>query len=100
MELRRSIISTLFYSFLLYFSFFSFGVFIEQNKHQEKLKKIDSYGLTPKEKEVAKLILSKKKNKEIACELYVELSTIKTHINSIYKKLEVSSRKELTDKLS
>lgn len=78
---------------------FSLGIFIEQYKHQEKLKKIDRFSLTPKEKEVAKMILEKKKNQEIADTLYVELSTIKTHINNIYKKVGVNNRKELLNKL-
>lgn len=50
--------------------------------------------LTIKEREILKLLASGKTNKEIAQELYVELSTVKTHINSIYKQLQLSSRKE------
>ncbi len=79
---------------------FSFGIFIEQNKQKEKLKKIDTFNLTPKEKEVTQMILDKKKNQEIANAIYVELSTIKTHINNIYKKVNVKNRKELFDKLN
>lgn len=79
---------------------FSFGIFIEQNKQKEKFKKIDTFNLTPKEKEVAKMILDRKKNQEIANEMFVELSTIKTHINNIYKKVGVNNRKELFGKLN
>lgn len=50
--------------------------------------------LTDKEKEILKLLAEGKTNKEIALELYVELSTVKTHINSIYKQLKLSNRKE------
>lgn len=78
---------------------FSFGIFIEQHKRKEKLRKIDSFNLSPKEKEVAKLMLGKMKNKEIADKLFVELSTVKTHINSIYKKVEVENRDELSKKI-
>jgi DNA-binding NarL/FixJ family response regulator len=35
-----------------------------------------------------------KTNKEIAQELFVELSTVKTHINNIYRQLNVGTRKE------
>lgn len=77
---------------------FSFGIFIEQNKQKEKLKKIDTFNLTSKEKEVTLMILDKKKNQEIANEMFVELSTIKTHINNIYKKVGVKNRKELFNK--
>lgn len=51
--------------------------------------------LTLRQREVYDLIIAGKTNKEIMAALFVELSTLKTHINQIYKKLEVSSRKEL-----
>ena len=35
-----------------------------------------------------------KSNKDIAAENFVELSTVKTHINNIYAKLGVNSRRE------
>jgi len=51
--------------------------------------------LSHREKSIAILILSGKTNKEIANELAIELSTVKTHANNIYSKLNVKSRKEL-----
>lgn len=51
--------------------------------------------LTQQENNVLELILQQKSNKEIAAELFVSVSTVKTHINSIYKKLGVSSRNEV-----
>lgn len=50
--------------------------------------------LTQKEKEILQLISQGKSNKEIANSLYVELSTVKTHINKIYSKIGASNRKE------
>ena len=50
--------------------------------------------LTSRQKEVFELILNGKSNKEIMDELFIELSTLKTHINHIYKTLDISSRKE------
>lgn len=50
--------------------------------------------LTQKEKEILQLISQGKSNKEIASQLFVELSTVKTHINKIYSKMGVSNRKE------
>jgi DNA-binding CsgD family transcriptional regulator len=38
-------------------------------------------------------ILEGKTNKEIAEELFIELSTVKTHINNIYKTLNINNRK-------
>lgn len=51
--------------------------------------------LTPQEQKIIQLIVKNKTNKEIASELFVSVSTVKTHINNIYKKLGVSSREEM-----
>lgn len=50
--------------------------------------------LTQKEKEILQLISAGKSNKEIASELFIGLSTVKTHINKIYSKIGASNRKE------
>ena len=50
------------------------------------------YRLTGKELEILELIASGKANKEIARMLFVEISTVKTHINNIYGKLAVTNR--------
>ncbi|MFC4633876.1 LuxR C-terminal-related transcriptional regulator [Dokdonia ponticola] len=51
--------------------------------------------LTNQEQKVLDLILQNRTNKEIASEIFVSVSTVKTHINSIYKKLNVSNREEV-----
>lgn len=51
--------------------------------------------LSRRETEVLNLLLQDKTNKEIAAELYVEMSTLKSHINRIYKKLHVQNRRQL-----
>lgn len=51
--------------------------------------------LTSQEQKVFELMHEGKANKEIADELFVSLSTIKTHINRIYAKLTISSRAEI-----
>ena len=51
--------------------------------------------LSLRQKEVFDLIVAGKSNKEIMSELSIELSTLKTHINKIYKMLEIDSRKQL-----
>ena len=48
--------------------------------------------LTPQEQRIVDHILRDLSNKEIADALFVSVSTIKTHINNLYKKLEVSDR--------
>lgn len=51
--------------------------------------------LTSRQREVYDLILLGKSNKEIMSALFIEQSTLKTHINHIYKKLNIKSRREL-----
>lgn len=54
--------------------------------------------LSKQEINVQTLILQGKSNKEIASELFISLSTVKTHITNIYSKLQVSNRQELLRK--
>ncbi|MGB3150255.1 MAG: LuxR C-terminal-related transcriptional regulator, partial [Maribacter sp.] len=66
-----------------------------------RFKKRQSYipiGLSKQEKNVQSLILEGKSNKEIANELFISLSTVKTHITNIYGKLKVANRSELIRK--
>lgn len=67
---------------------------INSNKSNSSLfdKKINL--LTKRQKEIFDLILKEKSNKEIMKELYIELSTLKTHINHIYKTLQITNRKQ------
>jgi DNA-binding CsgD family transcriptional regulator len=51
--------------------------------------------LSAKQKQVFDLILIGKSNKEIMDELCIELSTLKTHINKIYKILGITSRQQI-----
>ena len=88
--------------------FVSIWIKIEKNKIQEKVNEIKNKydlahiendnnlnNLTPRQNEVFQLILSDKTNKEIIEKLFIEPSTLKTHINKIYKILEIKNRKEL-----
>lgn len=51
--------------------------------------------LTNQEEKIYNFIKQGFSNKEIASELNISLSTVKTHINNLYKKMNVSSRKDL-----
>ena len=62
---------------------------------QEENSKSQLSELTTRQKEVYELIVSGKSNKEIMENLFIEQSTLKSHINQIYKKLKVKSRREL-----
>lgn len=59
-------------------------------------KKTPVLSLSKQETNVKELILKGKSNKEIAQELFISLSTVKTHITNIYQKLNISNRDELS----
>ncbi len=64
-----------------------------QNSDVKKLNKdVNIDALTPKEKEVLALVAQGASNQEIADKLFVRDVTVKTHLNSIFKKLKVTNR--------
>ena len=75
----------------------------DQIRNQSKIKseeiEVLLQKLTERQREVYNLILSGKTNKEIMSELFIEQSTLKSHINQIYKKLNIKSRNELKSRL-
>lgn len=54
--------------------------------------------LSNQEKRVFNLLKKGKTNKEISSELHIEVSTVKSHLNKIYSRLGVKSRKEIIDR--
>lgn len=66
---------------------------VEIPSSQSMLKEL----LSVRELEILKMISDGKTNKEIALLAYIELSTVKTHINNIYGKLSVKNRREAKD---
>ena len=66
---------------------------VETAKSEKKVNKdVNIDALTPKEKEVLSLVAKGASNQEIADILCVQDVTVKTHLNSIFKKLKVSNR--------
>ena len=59
----------------------------------------DKYHVSQREMEVLILIYKGKNNGEIADELFISGNTVKKHINSIFKKLNVSSKAEIISKI-
>jgi len=56
----------------------------------------DQYYLTPKERMVIERALKGQSNKAIACDLNCGLATIKTHLQNIFRKLSVNSKREIS----
>jgi DNA-binding CsgD family transcriptional regulator len=56
---------------------------------------IDKQGLSEREKEILRLVLKGKSNKEIEKELFIAIGTVKNHIYNIYQKLDVQNRTQL-----
>lgn len=64
-----------------------------QPKSEKKLNNdVNIDVLTPKEKEVLALVAKGASNQEIADKLCVRDVTVKTHLNSVFKKLKVTNR--------
>ncbi len=57
-------------------------------------KKISTDDLTPREHEVLRILSQGCTNKEIAKDLFISEKTVKSHLNRIFKKLDVSRRLE------
>lgn len=74
---------------------FSFTVNIEPVLGQPTTNSHTLDVLTPREKEVAHLIFCGCTNAQIADQLYISLSTVKSHIQNIFEKLQVNNRVSL-----
>jgi DNA-binding NarL/FixJ family response regulator len=48
--------------------------------------------LTERELEVARLVVDRRSNREIAAELFLSLKTVESHMRNLFRKLDVSSR--------
>jgi DNA-binding NarL/FixJ family response regulator len=51
--------------------------------------------LTERELQLARLVVDRKMNREIAAELFLSKKTVETHLRNIFRKVGVSSRAEL-----
>ncbi|UKM64798.1 helix-turn-helix transcriptional regulator [Flavobacteriaceae bacterium GSB9] len=87
------------WNFLLYFLLagsVGLNIWFWSSSRKDKINSISKAKeqLTKQEQNILDLLLQEKTNKEIADTLFVSISTVKTHINNVYKKLNVQSRKE------
>jgi LuxR family maltose regulon positive regulatory protein len=54
--------------------------------------------LSPRERAVLRYLPTMMSNQEIASELFVSVNTVKTHLKSIYRKLDVADRREAVNR--
>lgn len=66
-----------------------------QQRNEEELKKL---GLSQRETEVLELIAARHSNAEIAAQLFLSVSTVKTHVSNLFVKMDVKSRTQAAEK--
>ena len=67
-------------------------------KKQTEPAAADGHGvasLSGRELEVARLVVDRRSNPEIAAEMFLSLKTVETHMRNIFRKLDVSSRADV-----
>lgn len=81
---------------ILFVTVFAIGFLISKvSGNFSKKGRHPIFELSGQERKIFALIISGKSNKEISDQLNIGLSTVKSHINSIYSKLDINSRKEI-----
>ncbi|MGN0480078.1 MAG: LuxR C-terminal-related transcriptional regulator, partial [Lachnospiraceae bacterium] len=69
------------------------------NKCTKIVKNQNNHGLTPREAEIARLAAQRYSNRQIAGQLFIAESTVKSAMKIIFNKLGISSRQELEEVL-
>ena len=59
----------------------------------------EAYGLTAREREVARLVVAGNSNPEVAAALCISVTTVQDHLKKVFAKLGVGSRHELTARM-
>ena len=71
------------------------GHHIHRRTHPGNADGTDIELLTEREHQVARLVVDRKTNPEIAAELFLSQKTVETHLRNIFRKLDVASRVQL-----
>lgn len=66
-----------------------------RTRHATVAKTIPNEGLTDREDEILQLVIEGYTNPEISAQLIIEVSTVKTHMRHILRKLGVGTRRDL-----
>ncbi|KAB1438674.1 response regulator [Candidatus Galacturonibacter soehngenii] len=72
----------------------SLNILPEDNKKKKQIEAIKDWNLTKKELTVLKKVVKGATSKEIAIDMGITERTVKAHLTSVYRKLEVNSRTE------
>jgi DNA-binding CsgD family transcriptional regulator len=59
----------------------------------------EAYGLTPREREVARIVVAGSSNPDVAAALCISVTTVQDHLKKVFAKLGVGSRHELTARM-
>jgi DNA-binding CsgD family transcriptional regulator len=68
-------------------------------EHVRKRSRPDPGNLTAQERRVAILAASGNTNAEIASRLFITVSTVEFHLNKVFRKLGISSRRQIAARL-
>ena len=71
------------------------GQTVHRRTQRGKADGAGAEALTGREMEIAKLVVDRRTNPEIASELFLSIKTVETHMRNIFRKLDVSSRVEV-----
>jgi DNA-binding CsgD family transcriptional regulator len=67
-----------------------------QLKTEKEMNRLfTKHGISAREQEIIHLVMQGKSNKDIEDALFISLPTVKKHIYSVYKKMNVKNRLEL-----
>ena len=64
-------------------------------RHPESAPQAEGVALTPREEEILRLVAEGLSNRQIASRLGMAVTTVRTHLSSVYGKLQVKTRVEL-----
>lgn len=68
----------------------------KERQIEADLKLFSGYGLTSSEKAILLMVLDGVPNTQIAKKLHISLSTVKKHLNNLYKKLPADFKKRIS----
>ncbi len=99
-------LSTELYILLIAVAFTALGIWVGHRvthreapaEFEKNTQALEYLGVSEREYEVLTLLASGRTNKEIADSLFISPNTVKTHLASLYGKLEVSRRTQAVDR--